>query len=41
MEVDKGDETEEAIRKDTKYIVLESCLFKLHKLCSCCGQEVE
>ena len=30
-----------AIRKDNKYIVFESCLFKLLKQNSTCGQEVK
>ena len=38
---DKEDESVEVIRKDNKYIVFESCLFKLLKQCSSCGQEVE
>ena len=32
---------EEAIRKEKKFIVFESCLFKLLKQCCSCGQEVE
>ena len=40
-EVDEGDETEEAIRKDTKYMLFEFCLFKLLKQCCSCSQEVD
>ena len=32
---------EEAIWKEKKFIVFESCLFKLLKQCCSCGQEVE
>ena len=32
---------EEDIRKEKKFIVFESCLFKLLKHCCSCGQEVE
>ena len=32
---------EEAIRKENKFLVFESCLFKLLKQCRSCGQEVE
>ena len=32
---------EEAIRKENKFLVVESCLFKLLKQCRSCGQEVE
>ena len=32
---------EEAIRKKNKFLVFESCLFKLFKQCRSCGQEVE
>ena len=32
---------EEAIRKGNKFLVFESCLFKLLKQCRSCGQEVE
>ena len=40
-EVDEENESVEAIRKDKEYIVFESCLFKLLKQCSSCGQVVE
>ena len=32
---------EEAIWKENKFLVFESCLFKLLKQCRSCGQEVE
>ena len=32
---------EEGIRKEKKFIVFESCLFKLLRQCCSCGQEVE
>ena len=33
--------TEEAVQKEKKFLVFESCLFKLLKQCRSCGQEVE